>query len=122
MFKSAPTQLWSRPPGVNHLLINPGVQLFYKFFCGSSVFPAQENITPDIDFFNRQSIQDGLFLNPPYDPALLDLIIAKLVRFAYTELKTFAVLLPFSNKQIIVFYIEPPGTFKISMSRFFKTI
>ncbi|HAO14485.1 MAG TPA: hypothetical protein DDE71_02790, partial [Tenacibaculum sp.] len=93
--RTVPTQLWTRPPGVNHILINAGVKLFYKFFCGSFIFPTSENITPEIDFFRRESIRDGLFLNPPYDPQLLDLIIAKLVRFAYEELKTFAVLLPF---------------------------
>ena len=93
-FLGITTVVWSRPPGVNFILINKIIARFYRFRCGSHIFPTKEVISPNINFFNMTTIDDGLFMNPPYNE-LLDAIIASLVIMANEAGFVYPVLVPF---------------------------
>ena len=108
-FPNQKTQYWIRPPGVNCTIINSFVKRYFSFFNGNHIFTATNKLNPKLNFFNLSNIDNGLFLNPPYNQ--LDLIISKLVDFALTSQKVYPVLLPFweSSKWLQVLrYIGTP--------------
>ena len=94
--KPAPyTNKWSRPPGINHILINPGVKSFYIFKDGSKIFPINFSGKSSEDFFNRDFIPDGTILNPPFSGGILDRILSRLIKLTNLQRTTCAVILPF---------------------------
>ena len=94
------TNKWSRPPGINHLLINPGVRTFYNFIDGSNIFPLNFAGQASLDFFSKTLIPDGAILNPPFSGGLLDKILAKIIKFTDEHRTINPVIVPFWESAI----------------------
>ena len=94
-FKCGPsTQSWTRPPGINSLLLNKSIRAFYHFTCGSTLCPAPFIPGKDKSILSLEHIPDGSFINPPYTSPLLDKIIAFLLKMAIHTNSVYAVLVP----------------------------
>ena len=95
IFNSTSTQEWTRPPGINSILINEGVGFFYKFSCGSSYFPVNFNLALGQSIFSNPNIRDGAFLNPPYESPTLDKVVSYLLKLARDRHVVFPVIVPY---------------------------
>ena len=130
-FPSKYTDVWSRPPGTNFIIINNLVQKFYRFQCGSHFFPINFRPKGPGDFFKLNHIPDGSVLNPPYSRPLLDRIIARLVQWAFSKDHTYAVLLPFKPTEAWFkvltalntphLFLKTPLAFRSGCKRFYAT-
>ena len=89
------TDSWGRPPGINVILLNDAVSQYYRFCCGSHIFPIRFIRGVDTCFFSLQRIPDGSILNPPFSEPLLDKIIRKLIFMANDLKLIYAVILPY---------------------------
>ena len=94
-FLQAPsTSSWARPPGFNHIFLNPAVNFFYQFRNGSHLCPSNYKEGIHKSILDRVDIPDGSILNPPYDSPLLDKIIFHLLKIALQRSKVFVILIP----------------------------
>ena len=91
---SPSTDSWTRPPGLNTILTNPNVGIYYKFCDGSHYFPKDYKKGSSKSFLTRSRIKDGAILNPPYSSPLLDRMIAKIILLSNTSGGVFPVIIP----------------------------
>ena len=94
VLQAPPTNSWARPPGFNHIFINPAVNFFYRFRNGSHLCPSNYKQGVHQSILDRNDIPDGSIVNPPYESPLLDKIIFHLLKIALQRGKVFVLLIP----------------------------
>ena len=93
------TDSWNRPPGINEILQNKAVEKYYTFKCGSAIFPINYRKDYDQSFFDRNRIQDGSILNPPFSEPLLDKIVEALIHRTIAEKTVLPTILPYKTQK-----------------------
>ena len=94
-FRNPTTSTWTRPPGLNSILLNEAVRSFYKFTDGSYLFPKDYKHRLSTSFFHQPQIPDGAILNPPYSNRILEETVSFLLKVSREQRAVFAILVPF---------------------------